>query len=369
MFSEKLAAYDFETVKELIYSQTTEDIERVLSKSYIDDNDLPALLSPLAGAYLEEMAQRAHELTVERFGRTIQIYAPLYLSNECGNACLYCGFSADNKGLRRRTLSPEEIRLELEAINRLGIRHILLVSGEAPAKVGLDYLRRAIEIASGYASFIGIEVYPLSVEGYRTLAEAGATGLTIYQETYDKERYALLHKGKKADMVWRLDAPDRGGIAGLRTIGVGPLLGLSDPRTDVFFALLHATYLTEKYWRSQITISFPRIRKAEGSAIIPIEADDKMLVQFITAARLLLHDVGLVISTRESPALRDRLVPLGLTQMSAASVTEPGGYTEKNISTPQFTVEDERSVEEFSAMLKHHGYEPVMKDWDGLLLR
>jgi 2-iminoacetate synthase len=356
---------DFHKITEAIFLKTAADVENALAGVSSLQDRLYALLSPAASAYIEEMAQEAHRITLERFGRTMQIYAPLYLSNECANSCLYCGFSGKNKDLVRRTLNAAEIKAELEAIRSMGIRHILLVSGEAPAKVDLAYLAESVRLASKGASAVGIEVYPLSEAGYAELVQVGADSLTLYQETYCKERYSELHPGgKKADIAWRLDAPDRGAAAGMRTVGVGPLLGLSEPRTDVFYALTHAAYLMDNYWRSAVTVSFPRLRAAEGCVVEPIEADDRMLVQFITAARIVLPDVGITLSTREKALLRNRLVPLGLTQMSAASVTEPGGYTEKNLSGCQFNVEDGRSVSEFCAMLSAQGYEAVMKDWD-----
>ncbi len=368
MFSELWKKYDFNAVTARINSAARGEVLTALSKDNVGIDDLPVLFSEAAAEFLEEMAARASQITKERFGNVIQLYAPLYLSNECANGCLYCGFSRNNKAVTRRTLTPGETEAELKAVEAMGIRHILLVCGEAPAKVSMEYLADTLRLAREYASFRGIEIYPLSEDGYRTLVDAGADGLTVYQETYNPARYAEVHpSGRKKDIAWRLDAPDRGGRAGMRTLGVGALLGLDDPRTDAYFAAMHAAYLTKTYWRSQITISFPRMRPAEGRAVTPRPVSDALFVQFIVAARLALPDAGIVVSTRENAALRDNLAGLGVTQMSAASATEPGGYTSKNVSTAQFQVEDGRSVAEFAAMLERKGFTPVMKDWDGEL--
>lgn len=365
MFSSLWQQYDFKKITADIEAATARDVEYILSKERVDVLDLPVLFSGAASDYLEEMAVRARKLTRERFGNTIQLYAPLYLSNECGNSCLYCGFSSKNKNITRRTLNMEEIEAELKAISAMGIKHMLLVSGEAPAKASIEYIAGALRLAAKYSSFTGIEIYPLDKDGYETLVHSGADGLTLYQETYNSGIYDKVHpSGRKKDIIWRLDAPDRGGQAGMRQLGVGPLLGLSHPRTDAFFAALHADYLMKKYWRAQVTISLPRMRAAEGCAVIPEEVSDRLFVQFMTAIRLALPDAGFVVSTREVPSFRDNILGLGVTQMSAASATEPGGYTSRDVSTAQFQVEDGRSVDEFKRMLISKGYDPVMKDWD-----
>lgn len=344
---------------------TSSKVVSTLSKDSFNTEDLPALFSEAAVEFIEEMAVCAAKITRERFGNNIQLYSPLYISNECNNSCLYCGFSRKNTSVIRRTLLLNEIEAELKAIEAMGIRHILIVCGEAPSRVTLQYLADTLRLAGKYSSFTGIEIYPLDEDGYRTLINAGADGLTVYQETYNPTRYAEAHpSGRKRDMVWRLDTPDRGGRAGMRTLGAGVLLGLDEPRTDAFFAAMHAAYLTKTYWRSQITISFPRMRPAEGCVVTPVHVDDSTFVQFIVATRLVLPDVGIVVSTRENALLRDNLAGLGVTHMSAASVTEPGGYVSKNISAAQFQVEDDRSVTEFASMLKRKGFAPVMKDWD-----
>lgn len=365
MFDSVWEQYKFHDITAAIYGSSKGDVERTLSKATLELADILPLLSPAAEPYLEEMAKRAHNITMERFGNTIQIYAPLYLSNICSNGCLYCGFSAKNKNIPRRTLTPEEIEQELRVIYDMGIRHILILTGEAPAKVGLDYLKKAAGIARRYSSNLGIEIYPMDVDGYRQLVECGVDTLTVYQETYEPVRYDELHPiGKKRDMRWRLNAPDRGGLAGMRTLGVGALLGLSEPRTDFFFTLMHAQHLMKTYWRSHVTISLPRIRQAAGHFTPEFTVSDKLFVQMMTAGRILLHEAGIVVSTRERAEFRDNILGLGATQMSAASATEPGGYCAKNLSTPQFHVEDGRSVEEFTRMLRSKGYDPVMKDWD-----
>ena len=365
MFSDLLKGYDFGAMTARINDVTRSEALAVMAKEVIGTDDLPALFSEAAAEFLEGMAIRAAKITRDRFGNVMQLYSPLYLSNECDNSCLYCGFSRRNNHLLRRTLSLSEAEDELKAIEAMGVRHILFVCGEAPRKVTVQYLIDILKIAGGYFSFKGVEIYPLDENGYMALVDAGANGVTVYQETYNSARYAEVHpSGRKKDMTWRLDALDRGGRAGMRTLGVGALLGLDDPRTDAFFVAAQAAYLAKTYWRSHITISFPRMRPAEGCLVTPVKVDDKMFVQFILAARLALPEAGIVVSTRENALLRDNLAGLGATQMSAASVTTPGGYAAKKDSAVQFQVEDNRSVAEFASMLAEKGFTPVMKDWD-----
>lgn len=367
-FEELHRKLNFNDIKEKIYSSTENDVLKTLSKSTHSVEDLITLYSPAAEKYIEEMAQKASVITKERFGSTILLYAPLYLSNVCCNGCLYCGFSVKNKDIVRRTLTYEETDKEIQAIADMGIKHVLLLTGEAEKIVPIEYLVKSIEIAKKHASYIGVEIYPLGEEGYHELVKAGADGLTLYQETYNPVKYAEVHPtGRKKDMAWRLNAQDRGAKAGFSIIGVGALLGLDDPRTDAFFTALHAAYLMKYYWRSHITISFPRIRAAAGCDIDLAPVSDKTFVQLITATRIILRDVGIIVSTRETSEFRNNLIGLGVTQMSAGSATEPGGYTAKNISESQFKIEDDRSVRDFSAAVESKGYEAVTKDWDKLL--
>ncbi|MDF1581524.1 MAG: 2-iminoacetate synthase ThiH [Desulfuromonadales bacterium] len=367
-FFDVINQYDPQQLLAEMEAKRAADVERALAVDKLSLEDFKALLAPAAEAYLEPLAAKAHRITRQRFGKTILLYAPIYLSNKCTNGCLYCGFNATNQ-VSRRTLTFDEIERDARVLHEQGFRHILLVTGEAPQSVDNDYIAAAAQRIKNLFSSISIEVYPMEIAGYQQMVAAGVDGLTIYQETYDRELYAELHPfGKKRDYDFRLSTPERGGAAGLRRIGIGFLQGLGNFRTEGFFTGLHAGYLAKHYWRSLISISFPRMRPAQGSYAPPNPVSDKNLVQMICAMRLLMHDSGLVMSTRESATLRDNLLPLGITQMSAGSCTAPGGYSDKEESTEQFAIDDDRTPAEISAMLRRHGYDPVWKDWDGAFL-
>jgi len=293
----------------------------------------------------------------------MNLYVPLYLSNECTNTCIYCGFNTKND-VNRVTLTIDEATREADSLYDTKMRDILLVSGEAPHIVTVDYLKEIIaKLAKRFAS-VAIEIYPMERDGYASLVDAGCDGLTIYQETYDEALYEKLHLGgKKRDFFHRLETPDRGGEAFIRRIGIGVLMGLSDFRTDCAFLAAHAAYLTKKYWRSKISVSFPRMRPAEGGYMPEHIITDSDLVQVITAFRIYMHDIGIVLSTREDEDLRDNILPLGITQMSAGSKTNPGGYTTHANSCEQFEVEDTRTPAEVALKLSNMGFDPTFKDW------
>jgi 2-iminoacetate synthase len=366
-FSDVIRAYRWEEIAGEIERRTSPDVERALASRSPGLDDLLSFLSPAAAPFLEEMAQQAHRLTVRRFGRVMGMFAPLYLSNLCTNRCVYCGFSAANS-VRRVTLTPEEAEREGASIRRLGFRHVLLLTGEAPRVVTEEYCKRVLEKLRPLFTSIGIEMFPMTVERYRELAGQGVDGLTVFQETYHEARYAEFHAGgRKRDFHWRLETPERGGAAELRRLGIGPLLGLSDWRVEGFFVALHASYLLRNCWKSQVTISFPRLRSSAGRYAPPAPVSDGNLVQLICSLRLVLPDVGFTLSTRESPHLRDNLIPLGFTVMSAGSHTEPGGYARPSRGAAQFTVADGRSPGAVAEALRRRGYEPVWKDWDAAL--
>lgn len=367
-FLDVINQYDPQQLLAEIEAKSAADVERALAVDKLSLEDFKALLAPAAEAYLEPLAAKAHRITRQRFGKTILLYAPIYLSNKCTNGCLYCGFNATNQ-VSRRTLTFDEIERDARVLHEQGFRHILLVTGEAPQSVDNDYIAAAAQRIKNLFSSISIEVYPMEIAGYQQMVATGVDGLTIYQETYDRELYAKLHPfGKKRDYDFRLLTPERGGAAGLRRIGIGFLQGLGNFRTEAFFTGLHAGYLAKHYWRSLISISFPRMRPAEGSYTPPNPVSDKNLVQLICSMRLLMHDSGLVMSTRESAILRDNLLPLGITQMSAGSCTAPGGYSDKEESTEQFAIDDDRTPAEIATILRQRGYDPVWKDWDGAFL-
>ena len=356
--------YDWNTMQSKIYASTTKQVEQALAKSKRNLDDFLALISPAAQPYLEQMAQISHELTKKRFGKTIQMYAPLYLSNECQNICTYCGFSLDNK-IKRKTLLDSEIKQEVKALKNQGFDHILLVTGEANHTVNINYFLNAIEQIKNDFSIISVELQPLSQEEYKQLHEAGVYSVLVYQETYHQEVYKKYHtKGKKSNFDYRLETPDRIGKAGIHKIGLGVLLGLEDWRTDSFFNALHLDYLQKMYWQTKYSVSFPRLRPAEGIIEPNFIMDDKDLTQLICAYRLWNEDLEISLSTRENEKFRNNIIPIGTTNMSAGSKTNPGGYVVDPHSLEQFEISDERSVAEIAQMITQKGYEPVWKDWD-----
>ena len=358
--------------------------------------DFACLISPAAGEVLEELARRAQALTRQRFGRVIRLFAPLYLSNECINNCRYCGFSRDHPILRV-TLSVDEVLREARALKDQGFRNLLLVAGEHPRFISEGYLRDCIAALHAEVPSISLEVGPMATEEYRPVVAAGAEGLVVYQETYDRTLYADLHtSGPKRNFEWRLETPERAYAAGFRRLGIGALYGLADWRREAICLAAHAQYLLRHCWTSQLTISIPRLRPCAGQFQPLTHLTDREMVQLVCAFRLMFPDVGLVLSTREPAALRDGLIPLGITLISAGSHTEPGGYTgagreklhrtergrivELGASewatngeggapeaTGQFNIADERSPNEVAERIRRLGYEPVWKDWDAAL--
>jgi len=367
-FLEIFNTYDRAELAQRIAACRADDVERALTAEHLRSADLMALLSPAAKDYLEPMAQKAHRLTQQRFGKTIQLFLPLYVSNECSNGCLYCGFNAANK-VARRTLTLDEVEAEARILRQRGFRHVQLLTGEAPRAVDTDLLAAMVRRVRPLFSAISIEVFPMDEAGYRKMVAAGVDNLTVYQETYDRELYDKLHPfGRKKDFDWRLATPDRGGAAGLRSIGIGALLGLSDWRIEGFLVGMHARHLARTWWRSRVNVSFPRIRPADGGFQPLAPVSDSALVQLMCALRLLIPDAGIVLSTRESAHLRDHLLPLGITQISAGSSTAPGGYGHQQDGSEQFAIDDERDAPQICAMLRSKGYEPVWKDWDEAFL-
>jgi 2-iminoacetate synthase len=361
-FKSVFGDYDWETIQSKIYQTTTKQVEQALAKSKRNLDDFIALISPAATTYLEQMAQECHELTKKRFGKTIQMYAPLYLSNECQNICTYCGFSLDNK-IKRKTLSDAEIKLEVEALKETGFDSVLLVTGEANYTVNINYFLNAINQIKNDFSTISVEVQPLSTEEYQQLHDAGVYSVLVYQETYHQEVYKKYHtKGKKSNFDYRLETPDRIGKAGIHKIGLGVLLGLEDWRTDSFFNALHLDYLQKTYWQTKYSVSFPRLRPAEGIIEPNFIMDDKDLTQLICAYRLWNEDLEISISTRENENFRNNIIPIGVTSMSAGSKTNPGGYVVDPQSLEQFEISDERSAQEIAQIISDKGYEAVWKD-------
>jgi 2-iminoacetate synthase len=359
--------HEFAAVVSTIAGKSEADVVRALSRARSDTalglDDLAALLSPAAVPFLEEMAQLSHRRTVERFGRTMQLYAPLYLTNICANVCTYCGFSAQNK-IPRKALDDAEILAEAAVLKQLGFDHVLLVTGES-GRYGTAYLRNALRLLRGQFASLSLEVQPLDQPEYATLAQEGASAVLVYQETYDVSQYPKHHlKGPKMDMQYRLETPDRLGRAGLKKVGLGALYGLGDWRAEAWFVGLHLNYLERTYWKTRYSISFPRLRPHEGNEIELKPFGERELVQAACAFRLFSREVELSLSTRESPTFRNHAVRLGFTSMSAGSRTNPGGYTAAPDTLEQFEVNDDRSPAEVESFLRGAGYEPVWKDWD-----
>jgi 2-iminoacetate synthase len=372
-------------------------VRESMAKSKLSLADFATLISPAASELLEHMGRRSHAMTKQRFGKVIRLFAPLYLSNECVNNCSYCGFSRDNPILRV-TLSLDEVRQEARELKKQGFRNILLVAGEHPKFVSNNYLRDCIAALHADWPGISLEVGPMETADYLPLVAAGADGLVVYQETYDRKVYADMHTaGPKRNFDWRLETPERAYAAGFRRLGISPLYGLADWRYEAICAAAHADFLLRNCWKAALTISTVRLRPSAGEFQPLTHISDRELAQLVCALRLMFPDVGIVLSTRESAKLRDGLVPLGVTMMSAGSHTEPGGYTgagkEKlhqtvrgrivelasgssewapqpnraTNATGQFNIADERSAGEVAELIRKLGYEPVWKDWDAAL--
>lgn len=345
---------------------TSKDVKHVLKKDRLTIEDYLILLSPAAENFLEEMAQRAHHLTVQHFGKTMQLYMPLYLSDYCVNVCSYCSFSFTNPFPRRR-LTLEEIQKEAQVIADMGIKHIILLTGESRLHSSVEYLKESLTALKQYFSSIAIEIQPLDENDYKELVDDGIDGLTVYQEVYNEDIYREIHKkGPKRNFRYRLETPERGAEAGMRSLNVGALLGLDDWRKECFLTGAHASYLQDKYLETEVGVSFPRIRPHAGSFQPKDHVTDKNLVQAILAFRLFLPRAGINLSTRETAEFREKLIPLGVTKMSADSSTVVGGYSDPHATQSQFEISDDRSVEEIKVLLKHKGYQPVMKDWQML---
>ncbi|MGV3662421.1 MAG: 2-iminoacetate synthase ThiH [Prosthecobacter sp.] len=349
------------------------------------------LLEPKTPAQIEAMARESQQITRRNFGKTMRLFAPLYVSNECVNNCSYCGFSRDNNAILRVTLTVEQVVREARHLLGLGFRNILLVAGEHPKFVSNGYLEECIRALRDVVPTIGIEVGPMEAPEYERMVKAGAEGLVVYQETYDREIYKDMHTaGPKKDFDWRLACPERGYEGGFRRIGIGALFGLSDWRLEALRLAAHLEHLYKHCWKSTFTVAFPRLRPAAGGFNPLTDFPDWALVQTLCAFRIIFPEVGVILSTREPAPLRDALAPLGVTMMSAGSHTEPGGYTgagnedlhltvkgrrveleareDGNRAEGQFGIADERSPQNVAEMLRRRGLDPVWKDWDPSIL-
>ncbi|AEH31840.1 2-iminoacetate synthase ThiH [Vibrio anguillarum] len=362
-FLERFKQLDWDDIALSIRSKTASDVERALHKEKRDLEDFKALISPAAEPYIEQLAQLSYSLTRQRFGNTLSFYIPLYLSNLCANACTYCGFSMENR-IKRRTLSLHEVERELAVIKQMQFDNVLLVTGEHETKVGMNYFRQILPLIKREVSYVAMEVQPLQQAHYAELKSLGLDAVMVYQETYHPSTYALHHlRGNKMDFNFRLETPDRLARAGIDKIGLGALIGLEDWRADCFYVAAHLDYLEKRYWKTRYSISFPRLRPCEGGLQPKSVMSDKQLVQLICAFRLLNSEVELSLSTRESAHFRDKLIPLGITSISAGSKTQPGGYAMQEAELEQFVISDERTAVQVAAAVKGQGFEVVWRDW------
>jgi 2-iminoacetate synthase len=366
-FLHAIEQWPSQRVRALIDRATPGDVDRAMQREERTVEDLAALLSPHAAQRLEPMAREAQRLTRWHFGRTMGLYVPIYVSNVCGADCVYCGYAVRSGSKeKRRTLSLDEVQHECQALAGHGFQNVLLLTGEAPKAAGLDYLAECVRIARKHFAGVSVEIYALDLAGYQRLCDAGLEGVTLYMETYDPETFERVHlKGKKREYAYRLDAIERAGQAGGRRLSIGALLGLFDWRVEGFWTALHGRYLQKRCWQSALAVSFPRLRHVPERFEIPQLVVDRELVQLMLAMRLFLPEAGFNLSTRERAELRDHLIPLGVTMMSAGSSTRPGGYATYGTETlEQFEIEDRRSPEQVADAIRKAGYDPVWKDFD-----
>lgn len=356
----KYRGFDFAAFDKQV---TDEQVLRIIAKHTLDEVDFLTLLSNRASKFLEEIARKAQKLTFQNFGKVILLYTPMYLSNYCINKCTYCGFS-EGYEIERKRLEIAEVEKEAEIISGTGLKHILILTGESKKHSPVSYIKECVEVLKKHFSSISIEVYPLSIDEYRELVDSGVDGLTLYQEVYDEEIYKAVHiSGPKKDYINRLDAPERACMAGMRCVNIGALLGLNDWIAEAFLTGLHVNYFQSKYPETELSVSLPRLRPHAGSFEQKCHVNDRSLVQIMLAIRLFLPRVGITISTREGKELRDNLLGLGVTKMSAGSSTEVGGRLHQEKTEVQFEISDSRNVEEIKEMLYGKGYQPVFKDW------
>ncbi len=355
---------EFSQLTDQILATTRAEVETALNSRNCTLDHLAALLSPAAEEFLPVMAARSRELTALRFGKTTQIFAPLYLSNFCINRCAYCGFAADN-AIPRKKLTLEEVEREANILKQRGFDHVLLVTGEAPAKAGVEYLEEVVLCLRDQFAALSIEVQPMEQEEYARLFRAGVTAVAVYQETYDRTIYDQVHlAGKKCDYDYRLATPARAAAAGMREIGIGSLLGLADWRAEGLALGTHLAWLRKQFWQTNFTVSFPRLRPAAGAFEPLVQVSEKNLSQLMFALRIFDPDVGLILSTREEPRYRDGMLGLAPTRYSAGSCTDPGGYSSDEHDGEQFSVGDHRTIDEVCQVILNKGLDPVCKDWD-----
>ena len=371
-FADEIGDFDWDETIRIVENATEADVRRVLAKARrnvkpLTPEEFAILISPAADPFLEEMAQFSRHFTLERFGKTISMYIPMYVSNACTNKCVYCGFNHDNP-FTRTTLTPDQVENECKAIKKLGpFENLLVVSGEYPSLCGVEYLEKVLHRCRPYFHNLTIEVQPMKAADYYRLTESGLNGVVCFQETYHREAYKKYHpRGMKSHFDWRLNGFDRMGEAGVHKIGMGVLLGLEDWRADTIMMARHLRYLQKRYWRSRFSVNFPRMRPSESGYQPKVIINDRELARLTFAFRIFDHDIDISFSTREAPYYRDHIMRLGVTSMSAGSQTEPGGYATSPEALEQFEVSDDRSPMSVAEAIRANGYEPVWKDWDAI---
>lgn len=371
-FADEIGNFDWNETIRIVENATEADVRRVLAKARrnvkpLTPEEFAILISPTADPFLEEMAQLSRHFTLERFGKTISMYIPMYVSNACTNKCVYCGFNHDNP-FTRTTLTPDQVENECKAIKKLGpFENLLVVSGEYPSLCGVEYLEKVLHRCRPYFHNLTIEVQPMKAADYYRLTESGLNGVVCFQETYHREAYKKYHpRGMKSHFDWRLNGFDRMGEAGVHKIGMGVLLGLEDWRADTIMMARHLRYLQKRYWRSRFSVNFPRMRPSESGYQPKVIINDRELARLTFAFRIFDHDIDISFSTREAPYYRDHIMRLGVTSMSAGSQTEPGGYATSPEALEQFEVSDDRSPMYVAEAIRTNGYEPVWKDWDAI---
>lgn len=353
----KMNAYDYD-----LY--TAADVEQALNREVLGEQDFAALLSPAAEGYIEEMAQRARTETGKHFGNSVYMFTPLYISNYCENHCVYCGFNCHNR-IHRAKLNYDEIRVEMKAIADTGLEEILLLTGESRKMSDVEYIGEACKIAKQYFKQVGLEIYPVDSGEYRYLHQCGADFITVFQETYDSDKYETLHPaGHKRVFPYRFHAQERAVLGGMRGVGFAALLGLADFRKDAFATGMHAWMLQRKYPHTEIAFSCPRLRPIiNNDKINPKDVHETQLLQIICAYRIFLPFASITISTREGQRFRDNVINIAATKISAGVGVGVGGHEGTKKGDEQFEISDARSVEEVYQAIIRQGLMPVMSEY------
>ena len=371
-FADIIDQWDWDETTDRIMSSTEDDVRRILAKARrntrrLEPEDFMTLISPAGAAFIEEMAVLSRHFTRERFGNTISMYIPMYVSNACANACVYCGFNHANK-FERTVLTMDQVDAECRAIKKLGpFDNLLIVSGEFPSLCGTEYFEKVLKTCRPYFNNLTIEVQPMKTEQYSRLVKAGLNGVVCFQETYRRSTYRNYHpRGMKSVYEWRLNGYDRMGQAGVHKIGMGVLIGLEDWRTDMAMLARHLRYLQKHYWRTRYSVNFPRMCPSESGFNPNVVMSDRELAQLTFAFRIFDHDADISFSTRESKLFRNNMLSLGVTSMSAGSRTQPGGYALDDGALEQFEVTDGRTPSEVADAIRANGYDVVWKDWDSV---